>query len=178
MKNWKISVTVSSAFLALLAYLFLAVWQMPVSTGYAATSGTPLYGSTAVTPKYALSNLFTITAAFTNVPASLVVPDIQVYQGRGMAFTPCYVGTTACTTGQIGVAFAVSSAGTTNYTTTNNYLWVLFNPNAASTVYSTTNIPATILDNVEYIKLVQVTNNNVATNLLAYLTNVIITQRN
>lgn len=170
--------TFKALFLVTVAVAALLI-AFPLHRGTSATSGTLLPGSTPLNVQYALSNVFTVAGTeFTNVPASIARPNLRVEQGKGMSFSCTYVGGgTAHTTNNIALAFKVSNAGTTNYTTTNNYIWVYFTPNGTSTVRTYTNVPAAILDNVEYIQLAQITNGNAATNMVAYLTNCIMSQR-
>lgn len=160
-------------------YIVLAFGlAMVASFLYAATSGTTLPGSTALTPQYALSNVFTLAGTeTTNVPASIARPNLSVQQGKGMSFSCTYVGGALNTSNAIALGFKVSNAGTTNYTTADNYIWIYLDPDGATMVRTYTNVPASILDNVEYIQLAKITNGNAGSGQSGYITNCILSQR-
>lgn len=121
----------------------------------------------------ALSNaVTTCTLTSTNVTGAR---PIDVWQGRGMSFSPRFVGTQSTNTGTIAFLFATSQDGT-NYTTTAPIV-IYSTANATTAVRDFTNVPPTVLDNVRKIKLLTITN-ALANMASIHVTNVFIGVKN
>jgi hypothetical protein len=139
-----------------------------------------------VTPtslKYALTNAnepFALGGTdYTNLTAAHGVAPIDIWQGRGLSLQIRVVGNnTATTTGLVAAAFAPSIDGTNYCNQTNQYFWVFAAPNGTTEAFGWTNISANFLNNIRKLKLVQITNNNCATNMRQWVTNVTVSQQN
>jgi len=128
----------------------------------------------------ALSNIVTLdpgamsgSTGFTNV---INAKAISLTPGRSFSICGRYVGTSLCTTGVVGLFFMTSVDGTNYCSATNQMIQAFIVPKGATEAFSYTNIAASVCDNFTYLKLYMITNNNQATNMTGYVTNVLIGQ--
>lgn len=126
-----------------------------------------------------LSNTFTIGGtSFTNPPNA--VPAVTLKPGKSFSISGEYVGASSIySTGVVALGFKLSSDGGVKFTNpSNQWLWTFFQPSGATVTRFYTNITPNTVDNADALALGGLTNAMTATNMVAWLSNVVVTVRN
>jgi hypothetical protein len=113
--------------------------------------------------------------ASTNLSA---VPAIEIWQGRGLSLAITLAGTNAATTTNIQFRFAVSVDGTNYANNASDLLAVTVTPQGTTKVVGYTNLPPALLDNARSLKLVTITNGNLALAASWFLSNIVAGAKN
>ena len=107
------------------------------------------------------------TADQSNIVASTVV-NIDLRKDRGIGFQAT-IGSTNAATLQTGISFALSVDGS-NYTTANNYWFIIPALNGTAPVTAFTNFPPALVGNARKIRVLQITNGHTASLFVSNIT--------